>query len=76
MPISIPCGYPAELIIGLCDDVPYLLWHGSIAAYKSFKMWVVRLYITNGLVTINNIDYISHYICSVGYASLQDILYI
>ena len=60
----------------LCGYFLYFLLHGSIPEYKSLKIWVVIFYIANGLVTINNIDYRSHYVFSVGYASLQDILYI
>ena len=40
--------------------VPYLLWHGTRPSYKHIKIWGVRFYITNGRVTIKNLDDRSH----------------
>ena len=45
---------------GFHGNVTYFLWHVSIPSYKNIKIWVMRVYIINGRVTINMLDDRSH----------------
>ena len=54
--------------------VSYFLWHRTIPSYKHIKIWGVRVYIINGRVTRNNIDYKSHYGNFTGYADTKGVI--
>ena len=45
----------------LCGDVTYLLWNVTRPSYKHIKIWVVRVYTINELVTRKNIGDIPHW---------------
>ena len=54
--------------------VPYLLWHGTRPSYKHIKIWGVRFYITNGRVTIKNLDDRSHWGYFMGDAATTGVI--
>ena len=53
----------------LHGDVPYFICYGSITSYKHIKIRCVRVFIINGRVKINHIDYRSYCRYFVGYAA-------
>ena len=52
----------------------YFLWNGTRPSYKHIKIWVVRVYIIDGCVTRENLDYISHSGYFMGYAATTGVI--
>ena len=50
-------------------DFNYFLWHGPRNSYKHIKIWGVRVYIINGIVTRKKLDDSPHSGYFMGYAS-------
>ena len=55
-------------------DVPYLLWHETRTSYKHITILGARVYIINGCVTRENIDYRPHHGYLMGYAATTGVI--
>ena len=53
----------------LRGGVSYFLWYGTMPSFKHIKIWGVRAYIINRIITINNLDDRSHHIYFILYAA-------
>ena len=58
----------------LRGDVPSFLWNGSRPSYKHIKIWGLRVYTINGLVTINKLGDRSNNVYLMIYAATTGVI--